>query len=322
MKIALSLLFLLLAVALPAALHIVSARAQEKPTNLPATCYLFSYFINNGEDGLHLAWSRDGYKWEALNGGKSYLKPEVGESKLMRDPCLLRGPDGTWHMVWTTAWDGKTIGYSSSKDLITWTPQKAIPVMAHEPTARNCWAPEIAYDETKKQFLIFWATTIPGRYPETEGKGDDKYNHRIYSTTTKDFETFTPAKLFYEPGFNVIDATLLHAQNRFYLIIKDETRNPAKKHLRVVASDNIEGPFVDLSAPISPDWVEGPTALKVGDDYLLYFDEYTRHRYGALRSRDLKTWESISDKISFPKGTRHGTAVAVPASVIENLFAR
>ena len=34
-------------------------------------CYLFSYFIDNGEDGLHLARSDDGYKWEALAGGKS-----------------------------------------------------------------------------------------------------------------------------------------------------------------------------------------------------------------------------------------------------------
>ena len=28
------------------------------------SCFLFSYFIGNGEDGLHLAHSTDGYKWE------------------------------------------------------------------------------------------------------------------------------------------------------------------------------------------------------------------------------------------------------------------
>ncbi|HVK02594.1 MAG TPA: hypothetical protein VM490_03920, partial [Armatimonadaceae bacterium] len=109
--------------------------------------YLFSYFVGNGEDGLHLAWSADGYRWEPLNGGRSYLTPTVGESKLMRDPHLLRAPDGTFHLVWTTAWEGRTIGYASSKDLVNWSPQKAIPVMAHEPEARNCWAPETAYDQ-------------------------------------------------------------------------------------------------------------------------------------------------------------------------------
>ena len=70
-------------------------------TEVPDNAYLFSYFINNGEDGLHLAWSADGLKWEALNEGKSLLKPEVGNSKIMRDPCVITGPDGTFHMVWT-----------------------------------------------------------------------------------------------------------------------------------------------------------------------------------------------------------------------------
>ena len=48
--------------------------------------YLFSYFVANGQDGLHLAYSTDGLKWEALNDGKSYLAPEIGPNKLMRDP--------------------------------------------------------------------------------------------------------------------------------------------------------------------------------------------------------------------------------------------
>ncbi len=45
-----------------------AAEAQEGDS-----VYLFSYFINNGEDGLHLAWSEDGLSWEALNGNQSFL---------------------------------------------------------------------------------------------------------------------------------------------------------------------------------------------------------------------------------------------------------
>lgn len=164
--------------------QLAGAQVESGTPPVPETAYLFSYFIGNGEDGLHLAWSGDGLKWEALNGGRSFLKPEVGESKLMRDPCLLRGPDGTFHMVWTTSWNGKTIGYANSKDLIAWSPQQAIPVMAHETNALNCWAPEVVWDDKRQHFLIFWATTIPGRFPETDGKGDDKYNHRMYCTTS------------------------------------------------------------------------------------------------------------------------------------------
>ena len=93
--------------------------------------YLFSYFVDNGQDGLHLAFSNDGLKWTPLNEGKSYLAPTVGKDKLMRDPFILQGKDGLFHMVWTSGWWDKQIGYSESKDLIHWSEQKGIPVMEH-----------------------------------------------------------------------------------------------------------------------------------------------------------------------------------------------
>ncbi len=59
---------------------------SAEPTAPTGQSLLFSYFLGNGEDGLHLAWSQDGYRWEALNGGRSYLRPEVGESKSRMKP--------------------------------------------------------------------------------------------------------------------------------------------------------------------------------------------------------------------------------------------
>src|SRR5688572_18652842 len=109
--------------------------------------YLFSYFTGNGEDGLHLAYSTDGYNWQALNNGRSYLTPAAGKDKLMRDPSIVQGKDGLFHMVWTVSWGERGIGYSSSADLINWTQQQYIPVMEHEEGTRNCWAPELFYDD-------------------------------------------------------------------------------------------------------------------------------------------------------------------------------
>lgn len=283
------------------------------------SCYLFSYFVGNGEDGLHLAHSSDGYKWEAINGGKSFLAPQAGKSRLMRDPCLFRAPDGKFHLVWTNGWKDQTIGYASSRDLRQWSGQQAIAVMAHEPHTLNCWAPELIYDGTRQQYLIFWSSTIPGRLPQTDGTGDGKYNHRIYSTTTRDFKTFTPTRLFFDGGFNVIDATMLHADGKYYLIVKDETLKPVKKNLRIAIGNDPEGPFGEVSAPFTPSWVEGPSAIRIGDDYVVYFDCYRDHHYGAIRSRNLKDWEDITSRVSFPQGTRHGTVLQVPKSVIAKL---
>ncbi len=282
---------------------------------------LFSFFRDNGQDGLYLATSRDGLRWTELKPpGKSFLQPTVG-GKLMRDPCIAQGPDGTFHMTWTTGW-GKppVIGYASSRDLLQWSEQKAITVLPQEPDAKNAWAPELFYDDLQRQWLIFWSTTIPGRYPETEKTGDDGWNHRIYFTATKDFQTFAPGKLFYDGGFNVIDATMLKAGGKYYLIIKDETRNPVKKNLRITVADRPQGPFGKAGPPFTTDWVEGPSPVRIGEEYFVYFDHYARPQYyGAVKSRDLEHWEDISKQISFPHGARHGTVLWVNEQAVRKL---
>lgn len=283
--------------------------------------YLFSYFRGNGEDGLYLAASDDGYTFTAINNDKPLLQPTAGNDKLMRDPCIIQGPDGTFHMVWTVSWNERGIGYSSSKDLITWQKQKFIPVMKYEPTARNCWAPEVFYDDATQQFIIFWSTTIPGYSPETEKTADAGWDHRMYYTVTKDFNTFSKTKIFYDHGFNVIDGTLLKNNNIYYLFLKDETRYPPQKNIRVATAQNVEGPYSTPSIPITGNyWAEGPTALKIGDKYIVYFDKYAENKMGAICSSDLKNWDDISDKISFPQGIRHGTIFKVKRKIFDKLL--
>lgn len=287
--------------------------------------YMFSYFTDNGQDGLHLAYSYDGQNWTALNDNKSYLAPVLGKDSLMRDPAITVGADGTFHMVWTTGWRDRHIGYSSSKDLINWTPQKLINVMAHEPEAKNCWAPEMYYDAPTKQYYIFWATTIPGRHSNeeqitvTEGQN----NHRMYYVTTKDFKTFSDTKMFFNPDFSVIDISIIKDGEKIVMFLKNENPAPkVEKNIRVTVSTKTPLDFpTEVSAPITGDyWAEGPTPLKVGEYMYVYFDKYREHKYGAVRSKNLTDWEDVSDKINFPAGTRHGAAFKVDESVLKKLL--
>ena len=297
----------------------VSAWSQ---TAVPKEAYLFSYFKDNGQDGLHLAYSLDGYAWKALNDDKSLLTPAMGNAKLMRDPCIIQGPDGTFHMVWTVSWNDKGIGYASSKDLIHWSEQQFVPVMAHEPTALNCWAPEIQYDVSTRTYMIYWATTIPGRFPQSEGSGDEKYNHRMYYVTTTDFKTFSDAKLLYDKGFNVIDATIIRDKKAYVMFLKDETKTPPQKNIRIARSNTLTGSYSAPTLPITGDyWAEGPTVARIDNNWVVYFDKYTKHTMGAVQSADLVNWTDISDKVTFPQGTRHGTVVRVPMAVLNALLA-
>lgn len=295
--------------------------AKAVRTNSDDDAYLFTSFRKNGEDGLHLAYSRDGLKWTALKGGKPFLEPMVG-GKLMRDPCIIKGPDSLFHMVWTTSWEDKGIGIAHSEDLINWSDQEFVPVMEHEPKARNCWAPEITWDPDGRQYVIYWATTLPDRFTETAASADKGWNHRMYCTTTRDFKSYTKTRLFYNPGFNVIDSTIVRVCNQYVMITKDETRHPPAKNLHIATSDKATGPWSHVNEPFTPQglWVEGPTVLKIGDHWYVYYDCYTMHRYGAMKTGDFKTWEDVSGRLTVPEGMRHGSALAVSQDVLDGLL--
>ena len=283
--------------------------------------YMFSYFKNNGQDGLHLAYSFDGYFFTILNHDSSFLKPVLSKDKLMRDPCIIRGADNLFHMVWTVSWADRGIGYASSPDLINWSEQQYIPVMAHEDSAKNCWAPEITYDAKKQQYIIYWATTIPGRFAAGDTAGDGKYNHRMYYVTTKDFKSYSKTKLLYNQNFNVIDASIQQNGKQFVMFLKDETKKPPQKNIRIATSKNLYKNYSTPSAPITGKyWAEGPTAIKIGENWIVYFDKYTEHKYGAVTSTDLINWIDISDKINFPKGTRHGTVFTITKAEFDKLL--
>jgi hypothetical protein len=283
--------------------------------------YLFAYFKNNGQDGLHLAFSYDGFKWTALKNDSSFLTPAAGKDKLMRDPCIVRGAKGVFHMVWTVSWNEKGIGYASSKDLVHWSEQQYIPVMEHEDSALNCWAPEIYYEIDKQRYMIYWATTIPGRFPKGDSTGDNKYNHRLYYVTTKDFKTFSKARLLYDQGFNVIDATIIRRGRKYAMFLKDETRYPPQKNIRIAYSDKLAEGYGKPTAPITGNyWAEGPTVLKQGNGVLVYFDKYREHQYGVVASDDMQYWKDLSFKLSLPNGIRHGTVITITQKELQTLL--
>ncbi|MBM4043222.1 MAG: glycosyl hydrolase [Planctomycetes bacterium] len=293
--------------------------------------HLFSYFTQDGEDGLHLAYSHDGVVWKELNDGKPFLAPtwegktdQHRQSKMIRDPCIMQGPEGVFHLVWTSSWWDREFGYASSRDLIQWSEPRRIPVMENEPAAKNCWTPALAYDREAGHFLVFWASTVPGRHsPVPTSNREHGLNHRIYFRTTRDFVTFGETRLFFNPDFSVINAHILREKrgDKFYMFVKNENSKPPEKNIRVTCSDRIGGPYdAKVSPPITGEyWAEGPTALEIGRHVYVYFEKYIKRRMGAVRSENMVNWEDVSDQVSFPRGTRMGTAFTVSRAVFEKL---
>jgi len=278
--------------------------------------YLFTSFNEPADKGLRMLYSYDGYKWTDLD--TVLLSPGIGNQKVMRDPSMVQGPDGSFHLVWTSSWRGdKGFGYSSSQNLISWTEQRFIPVMEHEPTTVNVWAPELFYDNKAEQYIIIWASTIPGRFER--GIEEDSNNHRMYITTTRDFQTFTPTKLFLDPGFSVIDAVIVKRgnDNDYVLVLKDNTR--PERNIKVAYADNPLGPYKNVTAPFTEQFTEGPSVAKVKDGWLIYFDAYRNKTYEAIWTKDFVTFQKPAGPVQVPTGHKHGTIVEVKKKVVKQL---
>ena len=142
----------------------------------------------------------------------------------------------------------------------------------------------------------------------------------MYYVLTKDFKTFSKTKMLYDKGFNVIDATIVPDGKQFVMFLKDETRKPVQKNLKIATSKKINKGYSNASAPITGNyWAEGPTTLKINGTWIVYFDKYMDHKYGAIQSTDLKNWTDVSDKLVMPKGIRHGTIFTISRKEFELL---
>ncbi|MBP7937709.1 MAG: autotransporter-associated beta strand repeat-containing protein [Phycisphaerae bacterium] len=290
---------------------VVCAILPPAPAPGAEDVYIFSYFRDpDGTDGMHLAYSLDGYNYHAVNGDIAVTGPMMGTTT--RDPCINLGPDGKFRLVHTTLpWDVTTqICYGESDDLLTWTNKKCIDVMAGYANTRNAWAPELFFDMTTSRYMIYWSSR-----ENVSGAP----NH-IYYTMTTDFETFTPTALLYDPGYTVIDMIIVKDSANHVGFVKNET---GLYVFKAQGGPDATGPYNTVNPPrISGDYAfEGPTGIKIGDAWFLYGDRYGENRMGLLTSNDnMQTWAERVNDLIFPTRGKHGTVIKVPRMMAQKLI--
>ncbi|KAK3237511.1 hypothetical protein CYMTET_52421 [Cymbomonas tetramitiformis] len=315
--------------------------------------FLLCYFIHNGQDGLHIALSDDGFKFDTIPGDHSFFKPEaIGEQQLFRDPSIVQTPDRTFHLVWTTGWTDRTIGYATSKNLVNWENARALAVFGKDVRVRNVWAPDISYNSTSNRLVVVWSSTLTGQFSETMASSENGLNHRLYYTSWDPGNldnTIQPAAVFFDPGFNVIDGNLLQIGERQVLFFKDERRWPPMKTLHMARSSiEYPGPTDWKSGPpliAGPFWAEGPSAILVNSNQsaLVYFEKYAEvkssgddeeniawiNQWGVVFVKDVAKlqkstgsdihWIDLSKRLKMPPGARHGQIIRITHQAAEEV---
>jgi hypothetical protein len=191
--------------------------------------------------------------------------------------------------------------------------------MAHEPQAAYVQAPELFYDDAGWQFLIVWASTILPNYYQSFHEPTNN-NPRLWVTTTRDFETFTQARPFFEPGYSVKDGVIIKDGSSYALIHKDNRM--MMENLRVAFAETPLGPWGQPSDLFTNVGCESPCVLKFGDEWLIYYQMYENHQCGAVKTRDFRTFTDVTEFLSFPQDLQYGAVFTAPSSILENLQQR
>ncbi|WP_183098548.1 family 43 glycosylhydrolase [Nocardioides pelophilus] len=328
----------------------IELTVREAPAPAAYEGYAFSYFTGNSIAGekIYFAASRgnDALEWDELNEGRPLLESTLGEMGL-RDPFLIRSPEGDrFYLIATDLsigrngnWDraqrtgSRYLEVWESTDLVTWSAQRH--VLVSPPTAGNTWAPEAYWDDALQQYVVFWASKLYAE-SDTDHTGNT-YNRMLYATT-RDFVTFSEARIWQDRGDSRIDSTVIKENGSYYRFTKDEGGGGTG------CSDIIQEKADSLTAvdlPGDPSWafmdacigrdagtsaVEGPTVFKAnpgdtsGSPYYLFVDEYGGRGYIPLGTDDLEApdWQ-VADDYNLPASPRHGTVIPVTAAELAKL---
>lgn len=284
--------------------------------------YIMGYFTESPSSvannyGLHLAVSTDGLNWTPLNQNTPVATPTAGTGGL-RDPFIMRKQDNTFVVLATdlkgTDFTQKNqyIHIWDSADLRSFTGYRRVH-MHTMPT--HTWAPEAFWDASRGQYGIIYSANNGGR-------------DAFYVNYTTDFRTVSAAQLYFDPGFNVLDATMHVGSGMNYLYYKS------------FADGRLYGARSSTLAPRSFDrgtytsgvvngGIEAPIVVKANDrnEWFLWGDSFSpvNGELYVWRSGDINSnsWSALGkERYTQPLNAKHPTIAPITAGEHAALLAR
>ncbi len=303
--------------------------------------YLYTFMNPNYEITNYALATKDSYakKFDVLLDGDEIfnteaLAPIEGGT---RDAFMHRGERADEYFMVTTdmsnirsgVWNNHGIDLLRSTDMIHWESTafdfnkgKAIfsdpdattdgyRTDAEYARINRVWAPQFIWDAEKEAYLVYYSilSTNPG----------DTHDRIFYSYADKDFKTLTQPRIFYDPGYAVIDADILYSEydGLYHMMIKKEGASAAQTGIFEYTSPRLLGePWTEVMHMRAEGdaAVEGPTHVRRIDEdiYNLYYMRYdAEYSYKVVDLDHMGTGYSSSFKLSGTGSFQHGSVITV-----------
>lgn len=306
--------------------------AQKKsriPKEKDMSAYLLVYFKDDTH-GLYMALSSDGYSFTDVNNAKPVIAGDtLALQKGIRDPHIMRGPDGAFYLAMTdlhifakkaghrdTEWerDGQQYGWGNNRslvlmrstDLVKWSRtilrvDQAFPGLAEIGCA---WAPQTIYDAKKKKLMLYFTMRFKN--------GKNKLYYAYMNDAFTQMET-APMLLFeYPKDISYIDADITQKGNKFHMFYVPHDGVPGIKQ---AVSDSISSGYKYDAKWYDPEpkACEAPNVWKrIGTDkYVFMYDSYgiDPHNFGFSETSDFINFKNLGH---FNEGVMKSTNFTSP----------
>ncbi len=304
---------------------------------MPYLCVHFRESLLPEGEQVHFAVSADGFRWEALNGGRPVLmssmgaggvrdieivrKKEGGFVLLATDLCIVYRMDGNHNVDW------KDCNHNGSKylscwetpDLVRFSDQRLLYFGRDD---FGClWAPETFYDENTGEYLIHWGSTVR----------ESGFDHMsIYCCRTRDFKTFTRPVLYFDKPNEILDSHIVKVGDTYHLFYKNADGPSGNMH---ETAPSLYGPFTHDDAfdgvmryYTSPGAYEAATTYVLPDGrwcLMLDFFGCPREQMGYVpyvspAPGDTR-FRRADSEFSFPYGFKHGRFLEITEEEYQTL---
>ncbi|KAJ4320020.1 hypothetical protein N0V94_003585 [Neodidymelliopsis sp. IMI 364377] len=300
--------------------------------------YLFVNFpVNDEQVYMHFSDGKNALSYQQLSYDGTLATAKILESNVgtegVRDHFIVNAQDNSKYWLHATDLKVNALGgdfinatrYGSrsmviweSTDLATWSGPRLSAPLANA-SAGNVWAPESYWDASRNEYIVIFSSRFwdPA---DSDRTGPSPPNQLMY-VTTKDFEIFSEAQVYFNPGYPVIDCSLLHAPEQgedvWYRWVKSEVDYriwQQRSSSGVLGTwTNVgnapEGTRITFASQYSNN--EGQMAFRDNEDpelIHLWIDQSSTDTYIPAQARtldDMNAWV-LSNTSNFTTNTKHG----------------
>lgn len=269
-----------------------------------------------------------------LNGAEIFNTKELARIEGgTRDAFILRGQRENQYLMTTTdmcvaktgVWHNYGIDLLRSTDLIHWESttfdfRQGKQIFSDPEAVTGCydtdeeyarinrvWAPQVIWDESKQAYLVYYSLLS-----SNEG---DSYDKIYYSYADADFKTLTQPRIFFDPGFSVIDGDIVFNpyDGLYHMYYKREAAGGSDRGVYEATSPVlVGGTWIDITHVTNEGTaqVEGSSTIRrINEDvYNLYYMRYSEgYEYKVCETDHVGLNTSSSTALQGDGAFQHGS---------------